>query len=101
MTNPLAEVDPRPPVFCQRRRPIAPQNPRADGAQGGFKRQAAPLEYPEDKHNDKGENERPQARVNQEQKNRRKGARIKHKEARGFLRISPMNVHNGILNAKF
>jgi hypothetical protein len=93
----LAEIDPHPPVLLQRRRPIAPQNPGAYGAQSGFERQAAPFENPKNNHDEDGDSERPQTRMNQKQQDCGKRARIKREKTRRFLRIAPMNVHKRTL----
>jgi len=89
----LAKIGPMtPPHFCFCRT-LAAGDPRSYSAQSRFERQAAPLESPETKHDDKGQRKRPYARMNQKKKNGGKGARIKREKTRWFLGIAPMKIH--------
>lgn len=60
-----------------------------------MKSKAAPFHKPEHHHDEKGEAERPEARMDQEEKSGGESAGIDHKKTNRLARISPMSIDIG------
>ncbi len=90
-----AKIDPKTPPRAHCRGATAAQKPGSHRAQRRFEGQPTPFKAPEYEHDKKGKKESPQSGVNQKEKDRGEGARVKREEPRRLLTVAPMVIHEG------